>query len=260
MIKLYNEHGAILFKNFDLKINDLNKFTALFTKNYANDASRRDSLFNSKHIKTVDKGNMAMPLHSEASYSSSWPESVWFYCANPPKYSGFTTICDGSKVYKDFKTETKKFFLENEIQYYVEIPINSKFVDKRKRSWFFNQVGCVNPILYPNKNLLKFIQKRYAINFSNTLKKYCFSNHLQIHLKRDPQLKKWLIANKTKLPKKVIADVKKCCLKNTYKIKWKKNELCMIDNRRFMHGRTKIDIKDRSRRLIVNIQTLNNSF
>jgi len=43
-------------------------------------------------------------------------------------------------------------------------------------------------------------------------------------------------------------------------LKWKKNELCMIDNRRFMHGRTKIDVKDRSRRLIVNIQTLNNSF
>lgn len=260
VIKLFKEHGAILFKDFDLKIKDLNKFTAKFTKNFANDASRRDSLFNSKHMKTVDKGYRAMPLHSEASYSSSWPEIIWFYCWEPAKYSGFTTICDGSKVYKDFKLKTKKFFLENEIQYFVEIPIASKFIEKKKRAWFFNELGCVNPILYPKAKLLKFNQKRYAINLSNNLKQYCFSNHLQIHLNQDPQLKKWLIANKKNLPKEIIEDVKKCCLKNTFQIKWKKKELCMIDNKRFMHGRTKIDNKDKSKRLIVNIQTLNSNF
>ena len=37
--------------------------------------------------------------------------------------------------------------------------------------------------------------------------------------------------------------------------KWKKNDFCMIDNRRFMHGRTKINLKDKSRE-IFNIQTL----
>ena len=26
-----------------------------------------------------------MPLHSEASYSPSWPEIVWFYCHQAPK-------------------------------------------------------------------------------------------------------------------------------------------------------------------------------
>ena len=63
-----------------------------------------------------------MPLHSEASYSPSWPEIVWFYCYKAPKESGQTTICDGRSVYKKLKAKTKNFFLSNQIIYNLVIP------------------------------------------------------------------------------------------------------------------------------------------
>ena len=257
VVDLYNQHGALLFRNFKIGIGDIQKFTDKFTKIYANDAGRRKEVENTKHVKTVDKGNKMMPLHSEASYSPSWPDIVWFYCITPSLKSGFTTLCDGTQVYKRFKINTKKYFLENEINYFVEIPIQIKKNKKKLiRKWHFDEVGCIDPILDEKHKKIVFIQKRYAINKVVNLDKLSFVNHLQIILDRDPQLKKWTIGNKKKLPYEIIKDVKQCCKNETYNIVWKKNDLCMINNKRFMHGRTKIESSDKKLRKIVNIQTL----
>ena len=68
---------------------------------------------------SVDLGNNEIPLHSEASFSPSWPEIIWFYCSSPSKKSGFTTVVDGVKVYENLKISTKKFFLENQTFVYM---------------------------------------------------------------------------------------------------------------------------------------------
>ena len=42
-----------------------------------------------------------------------------------------------------------------------------------------------------------------------------------------------------KIPKNIYEEIRKVAKKLTIEIKWK-NEICMIDNKRFMHGRTEI--------------------
>jgi alpha-ketoglutarate-dependent taurine dioxygenase len=257
IINYYKEFGAILFRNFNINSDDLKEFTDRFTLNYANDAIRRDQMYDSKYIKSVDKGYQMMPLHSEASYSSSWPDIIWFYCDQPPKSSGYTTLCDGTTVYNNLSLNSKKFFLGNEIYYFVEMPVELKFKSKKiKREWHFDEVGCINPVLNHKTKKISFIQKRYAVNKVENLNKLSFANHLQIILSRDPQLKKWLVAGKNKIPKNILDDVKKVCKFETSNIEWKKKDLCMINNKRFMHGRTKIEGKDKTIRKIVNLQTL----
>ena len=49
-----------------------------------------------------------MNLHSEASFSPSWPEILWFYCSVPQKY-GQTTLCDGEELWKKLSYKTKFF-------------------------------------------------------------------------------------------------------------------------------------------------------
>ena len=44
-----------------------------------------------------------------------------------------------------------------------------------------------------------------------------------------------------KILKKKIIEVKKISNKCIYEINWKKGDLCMINNQRFMHGRRKIN-------------------
>ena len=73
-----------------------------------------------------------MSLHSEASFSPSWPEIVWFYCQEAPSYKGETTICDGIKLWDSLSLETKNFFLANPIKYQLKIPVNIKKSNSKK--------------------------------------------------------------------------------------------------------------------------------
>ena len=56
------------------------------------------------------------------------------------------------------------------------------------------------------------------------------------------------------IPKKVINEVNKKAEEITYRIKWEKNDLVMIDNKRFLHGRD--SVKKNDRRDIVVMQSL----
>ena len=255
VIDLFKESGCIIFRGFNTTPKNLLKFTNKFTIRYANDANRRDIIYGKK-IKTVDEGTMEMPLHSEASYSPSWPEIVWFYCAKPPQKSGWTTVCDGKKIYQQLSADSKKFFLANPITYKMKIPYGRGGIKLKKmkiRDWFVDAIGIKKSKIDMNNQNVFIELERYGVTQINN--EHAFSNHLQIIMDRDPQLLSWKINKKTKLPKKILEELKKICKKNIYEIKWKKNDFCMIDNRRFMHGRTKINLKDKSRE-IFNIQTL----
>ena len=148
---LYNKHGAILFRNFNINVNELKDYTDLYSLTYANDASRRIKISNSRYIKSVDEGNKMMPLHSEASYSSSWPDIIWFYCVKPPLKSGYTTLCDGKSVYENFKLETKKFF-------YIEKNISNENYEKIMKLGDKSIQSEEKLIrIYPEKNLFSHI-------------------------------------------------------------------------------------------------------
>ena len=84
--------------------------------------------------------------------------------------------------------------------------------------------------------------------------KVAFVNHLQIVLNRDPQVLKITLENNKNISKKIMNQIKKISNELTVQLDWKTEELCMIDNHRFMHGRRKI-IKNETRD-ILNIQTL----
>ena len=69
LVKIFENKGIILFKNFNIVKDQIVKFTDLFTLQYANDANRREIRFENPKLHNVDPGKMEMPLHSEASYS-----------------------------------------------------------------------------------------------------------------------------------------------------------------------------------------------
>ena len=262
IIRIFKDKGALIFRNFDLNKKNLINFTDLFTKKYANDALRRTSRLSNKNIHDVDPGNKEMPLHSEASYSPSCPEIVWFYCNKAPANSGYTTICDGQNIYKKFNFELKKFFLENQIIYDLKIPFkssqNSKKFLKRKKPWHIDYPGIFDCYLDLKKNEINFKLKRYAVIKDRYNSKLSFVNHLQIILNRDPQVKKIYLEKNNEIFKQKIKEVKKISDENTIDISWNDKDLCMINNHRFMHGRRHINHKEK--RDIINIQTLVSKF
>ena len=150
IIKIFENKGIILFKNFNIDKDQIVKFTDLFTLQYANDANRREIRFENPKLHNVDPGKMEMPLHSEASYSPSWPEIVWFYCRLAPKKSGQTTVCDGRSIYKNLSQKTKNFFLSNQIVYKLKIPYERKknnqsdIEEIKLKPWYIENPGVTD--------------------------------------------------------------------------------------------------------------------
>ena len=260
-VKIFKENGVIIFRNFNLNKENIIKFTDLFTSKYANDALRRTTRLGNKNIHNVDPGIKEMPLHSEASYSPSWPEIIWFYCNKAPLNSGNTTICDGQRIYKNFRSEIKKFFLENQIIYDLKIPFQSKqknIITKTKRPWHIDYPGVHDCYLNLRTNEVNFKLKRYAVVKDKYNSELSFVNHLQIILNRDPQVKKIYLEKKNTKFKKIMEGVKTISNEHIIDISWNNGDLCMINNQRFMHGRRKIHKNEE--RDIINIQTLKSSF
>tara|TARA_B100001123_G_scaffold442348_1_gene585708 strand:- start:613 stop:1527 length:915 start_codon:yes stop_codon:yes gene_type:complete len=264
IVKIFENKGIILFKNFNIAKDQIVKFTDLFTLQYANDANRREIRFENPKLHNVDPGKMEMPLHSEASYSPSWPEIVWFYCRLAPKKSGQTTVCDGRSIYKNLSQKTKNFFLSNQIVYKLKIPYERKknnqsdIEEIKLKPWYIENPGVTDCFIDFKNKEIHLKQKRYAVVETRKSNKVSFSNHLQIILDRDPQVLGWSLEDGSKIPDDIMSEVKKVSDRLTVNINWNDNELCMIDNKRMMHGRRAIS--ENEKRDILNIQSLRASF
>ena len=172
VINFFEKYGVVLFKGFRNLKNELINFTNNYSISYANDAQRRERKMNSDKLHGVDEGKMEMPMHSEASYSPSWPEIVWFYCELAPKKSGKTTICDGKEIFKRLSLKSKNFFMKNQILYNLKIPFNNKSAanklkDSVDRPWFIESQGIYDTKINFSTNQVSMKQKNMQFNLQD---------------------------------------------------------------------------------------------
>ena len=106
-------------------------------------------------------------------------------------------------------------------------------------------------------SLAEFDQIKFAVTESRLPNELCFSNHV-MYKDTDETIKKWGTINNKKIPSKVIKYIEKQADKLKVFYKWKKNEIIMLDNRRFLHGRNFFSKNEK--RKIINIQTLKTNF
>ena len=78
------------------------------------------------------------------------------------------------------------------------------------------------------------------------------------HVVIDKTIVKWGTVFNKKIPKSILKEVEKKAENLTYYHQWKRFDLIMLDNRRFMHARNFFSKKDR--RQILNTQTLESNF
>lgn len=258
-IKLnFKKYGIVIIDNFQLPPNKIKKFTDKFSLKYANDASRRETWFNDNDIRSVDSGFHEIPLHSESSFSNTCPEIIWFYGVQiNNKKNAPTTICDGIKVWENLPLIFKDQLLCDPLVFKV----SAKLVQAKKKipskKWFIESIGMKNPILNYKKSTLDFEYIKYMVNLNKYHNKISFCNHILSIPDEDQIIGAKFFSNK-KISQTFLNIIKKLTSKYTYEHYWKKNQLIMIDNLRFMHGRRAI--KKNETRKIINIQTLHSNF
>jgi len=258
IISLFDKYGIILFDNFKLDSADFFKFTKKFTSLFSNDASRREIKFGNKYLKSVDIGNHAIEMHSEASFTISCPEIIWFFCLKPNKSNedGLTRICDGIELWNNLSIYSKKFFLKNPVTFNNQIFLNDK-KNKNSQKWIFNHPGAHDVKINWKKGLIKYKLSKFLINETKFPNKLAFANHL-LSVKQEEQIIDCFYKDNKKIPLKIFREIRSLTDKLSFELQWKKNQVLMIDNRRFIHGRTKI--KSASKREIMNVQTLRSNF
>ena len=240
IVNLFEKYGVILFRGFDLKPDRLKFFTDLYTQKYINEAMRRKQRFGYKSINDVDVGYDSHFLHSESSYSPIWPEIIWFFCNIPPVKGGSTILCDGLKLWDQFSIKAKEIFLSEPFKFELKIPVKVNIKGKGIQKWVKSLPGTKGYIDW-DKGLFHLTVLRYMVNPSRIGNLMCFSNHLlaKEKFKNDPQIINYemkTVSGKT-IPKDIENEIQDRAKSLTYDHIWEKNDLLMIDNKRFMHGR-----------------------
>lgn len=254
---LYKEFlntGFILFRDFEDIESDLISFTDEFTLRYAKDTNRRETRLGNENIKNVDIGNKEIKLHSEASFAPSWPEILWFFCKKPCEQDGNTTFCNAVKLWNSLEKDTKVFFLGNPIKYVLSLPIDIKKKSKGKKKWFLEEIGASDVSLNWETSSLEMNLLRFGVTECRFTNKLSFSNHLLVDLESEPQILSRTLANNQKIPQDIMEEISEKASKFTFTSNWKKGDLAMLDNKRFLHGRE--SFKAGSERDIVLVQTL----
>jgi len=246
--KIFKKNGLVILRNFHFNEKNFFTFTKLFTHIYSTDANRREQTIK-KQINYVDPGMEKMSLHSEASFSPSWPEIIWFYGKKVSKKHGETTLCCGNELWEILSVDTKNFLKSNLLKFKIKSDIILKIKNKK---WNLNKIGVFNEYI-DKKGFLNYEHIKFAINNSKYDKKIYLSSHI-LYKKTDPTIISMKMANNQKIPVKIINEIENKSNQITYFHKWKKNDVLMIDNRRLMHGRNKI-LKNEIRK-ILNVQTL----
>jgi hypothetical protein len=218
-----------------------------------NESGGRQPLDRAAHVHTVNLGTRAFALHPELSREPWKPDVAFFACLSPPSQGGRTTICDGVALVREMPEAVRSALAQRRLLYIaptwpslLEYWLGTAAPSEAQLAappsacpYFFRR--------YPDGSIVRGFS-RPALHkpmfadgpaFGNFLLFARFTHERSDHPVLDdgrPVPEAWLQAIKATGDRLSVA------------IDWQKGDLLMLDNTRFMHGRT--EIIDPAERLI----------
>ncbi|HVQ08591.1 MAG TPA: TauD/TfdA family dioxygenase [Allosphingosinicella sp.] len=255
VISLYKAHGALLLRGFSTDLDRFRRFAEQYCASSAqNDSRGRELLDHAHNIQSVNRGVAPFPLHPELSREPWKPDVCFFGCLNPPSEDGATTLCDGVEIVAQLPADVRRAF-ENRRLLYVQAataeelefwlgtpdPSDAQLAEPPSKSPYFfwrAQGTVVRAFTRPAFHRPMFTD---APAFGNFLlfARYCLG------LQGVP-----LLEDRSQVPDALLAAVKSVSDRLTAPIGWQRGDVLMIDNTRFMHGRTAV--RDAGERLIAS--------
>jgi alpha-ketoglutarate-dependent taurine dioxygenase len=102
LAELLQRSGAVLLRGFPLQdAADFRRAVAALTpelRDYSGGTSPRSQVADGVYTSTEYPKHLEIPLHNEMSYSSRWPQRLYFFCNTAPDSGGETPIADSRKI------------------------------------------------------------------------------------------------------------------------------------------------------------------
>ena len=261
--RLFRENGALLIRGLPLsgskKLSRV--LVSLFGEElleYNYGSTPRTKLRGKIYTSTEYHPTETIPLHNENSYSNIWAMNIAFYCAQPASSGGATPIADSRQVYNSVPPEIRDEFEQRKLMYVrnygtIDLPWTEVFKTEDRQQV---EAYCNNNNIefeWLGKSNLRTRQVCNAIStHPETMEKVWFN---QAHLFHISSLNKTNRENLLKaykmddLPRNVYYGdggeikcesldlIRKAYQDNMIIFDWQKEDLLLLDNMLFAHGR-----------------------
>jgi alpha-ketoglutarate-dependent taurine dioxygenase len=264
IIDLFKQRGVVLFKDYDADLDAFNAFAARFSTDFmtykgggyirskAKDGADQTLLSVSYDYGREKQDTFGLPLHGEMYYVENRPVMLWFYCVRPADADGETTVCDGSRVYRELSPATRGLFESKRLKYirhYLDGEWQKIYqtddIDETERfcKW--------NGLRVKVDRAARAISTEYlhpAIITSRWGNHTVYINNIlpviwQEQMGRQTSIVRF--EDGSKIPSEVVDEVVSVQQRLMFPIAWERKNFVMIDNTRVQHGRRAFTDTDR---------------
>lgn len=251
-VSAYKMYGAILLSGYDVSLDGFRALTERYcVTSVHNESAGREVIDGAHNIQSVDLGTSAFPLHPELSREVWKPDVCFFWCLSPPSNGGETTVCDGVEIVRQLPSPVRDAFADRRLRYTMlakpehcafwlgtrepsnellaNPPAHCPYEFRRMRDGVilrsFTRPALHKPMFTDERAFGNFLMfGRYLRNSNN------FPTFENFELVSDA----------------LVGEVKAVSDRLTAPIRWSAGDIVVLDNSRFMHGRTAIrDVAER---------------
>ena len=246
IIDLYKAHGAILFRGFGVDVGDFGEFVRQFcTTSVVNESAGRRPIDAEANIHSVDSGIGEFALHPELSREPWKPDVAFFGCLAAPTYGGRTTICDGVALAREMSEPVRRGLADRRLLYLK--PTWPSLLDywlgtatPTDEQLAVPPAGCPYQFRrYPDGEIVRFFS-RPALHRPMFIDAPAFGNFLLFARFNHGRPDHPVLDDGSPVPEAWLQDIKAAGDRLSVAIGWQRGDLLMLDNTRFMHGRTAI--------------------
>lgn len=247
--RLYRRHGALLLSGFASDLDAFGVFAAqLCPLAIHNESRNRADLGLGGAIQSVNLGVQPFPLHPELSREPWKPDTCLFYCVVPPESGGATTVCDGVDIVRNLPVDLVSQMRQRRLKYLApatpeqfEFWLGTASPDEASLAappescpFRFEWVGAQLARAF-TRPLLHTPMFSDELAFGNFL---LFARYLR-GVRTYP-----LLDDGTPVPDDWVEAVRQVSDRLAVPVDWRKGDLLILDNTRFMHGRTAVTDPD----------------
>jgi hypothetical protein len=253
IVELYKAHGALLLRGFPTDVEQFRHFARQFcTTSVINESPGRRPIDPAFNIHTVDGGTGAFSLHPELSREPWKPDAAFFACFSAPSVGGETTICDGVALVEAMPEPVRRG-LEGRRLLYIR-PAWPEML----RFWLGTAEPSDAQLAAPPPSCPYYFRRygdeilrvfsRPALHRPMFVDAPAFGNFLLFARFNNNRLGFPVLDDGHPVPDPWLFAIRDAGERLSVPIAWQPGDVLMLDNTRFLHGRT--PILDASERLI----------
>ncbi len=280
--RLVRENGALLIRG--LKFVGSQQFGAALSALFGEDliqytyrSTPRTELRGNVYTATEYHPDQVIPQHNENSYSNRWAMRIGFMCTIPSAVNGATPICDSRKVYEQLPDIVRERFERDGVMYvrnYSEIDIPWTEVFQTTNREDVEEFCRANALTFEwfDDGRLRTRQMNQATARHPDVGAMVWFNqaHLFHVTNLDPEVRDALLSAmpEQELPRNtyhgdgapisdaMLASIREAYARNTIRFQWERNDLMLLDNMLFSHGR---ETYSGNRQILVGMARLHGS-